>query len=409
MSTRGVPGWLMSFEISDDIGRKGLDGPSNERWGFIAHPPLGASNKRVHYTNTCSQIVGDSMKALRFHASKDLRVEDVDVPKACGPHQVLLKNSYCGICGTDLHEYLHGPIQIPQNPFSKAVLPLILGHEFSGVVLATGSEVQNVRVGDRVSVQPNVIPGGDYYDRRGWSHLSDNLSVVGLSYPWGGMADRCLVYDYNVAKLPPEVSDEQGAMIEPAAVAVNAIENSDLHAGETILITGGGPIGALVGLAASAAGASKIFISEVNGLRRKLLKSWDLFTAIYDPSDQDVPAIVKEQTESGVGVDVAIECVGNEKALATCMDSVRRRGTLVQIGLPTRSTAVDLHKLVTKDLTYRGSWAYKNTAWPRVISMVASGKLPVQKAITGKVKLENAVKQGFDALTDPNSAHLKIG
>ena len=117
---------------------------------------------------------------------------------------------------------------------------------------------------------------------------------------------------------------------------------------------------------------------------------------------------MKEQTESGVGVDVAIECVGNERALATCMDSVRRRGTLVQIGLPTRATAVDLHKLVTKDLTYRGSWAYKNTAWPRVISMVASGKLPVQKAITGRVKLENAVEQGFDALADPNSAHLKI-
>ena len=230
------------------------------------------------------------MKALRFHASKDLRVEDVDGPKACGPHEVLLKNSYCGICGTDLHEYLHGPIQIPQkpHPFSKAVLPLILGHEFSAVVLAAGSEVRNVQIGDRVSVQPNVIPGGDYYDRRGWSHLSDNLSVVGLSYPWGGMADRCLVYDYNVAKLPPEVSDEQGAMIEPAAVAVNAIDNSDLRAGETILITGGGPIGALVALAASAAGASKIFLSEVNGLRRKLLQSWDLFTGIYDPQKWSV-------------------------------------------------------------------------------------------------------------------------
>jgi (R,R)-butanediol dehydrogenase / meso-butanediol dehydrogenase / diacetyl reductase len=131
-------------------------------------------------------------------------------------------------------------------------------------------------------------------------------------------------------------------------------------------------------------------------------------TGIYDPLSQDVAALIKGQTESSVGVDVAIECVGNEKALAVCMDSVRRHGTIVQVGLPTRATAIDLHKLVTKDLTYRGSWAYKNTAWPRVISMVASGKLPVQKAITGKVKLENAVKQGFDALTDPNSAHLKI-
>jgi threonine dehydrogenase-like Zn-dependent dehydrogenase len=133
------------------------------------------------------------MKALRFHGVKYLRVEEVPGPKACGAHQVLVQNSYCGICGTDLHEYLHGPIQIPQKShlFSKSVLPLILGYEFSGVVVETGSEVQDVRVGDRVSIQPNVIPGGDYYGRRGWSHLSDNLSVVGLSYPWGGMAEQC--------------------------------------------------------------------------------------------------------------------------------------------------------------------------------------------------------------------------
>jgi len=339
-----------------------------------------------------------------------LRVDEVAVPESCGPHQVVVKNSWCGICGTDLHAYLHGPIQIPQkpHPFSKAVLPLILGHEFSGVVLEIGSEVRDVKVGDRVSIQPNVIPGGDYYDRRGWSHLSDNLSVVGLSYPWGGFAEQCLVYDYNVAKLPTEVSDEQGAMIEPAAVAVNVIENSDLKAGDSILITGGGPIGALVVLAAAAAGASKIFLSEPNAVRRKFLNAWGVCTGIYDPISQDVPALVKEQTESGVGVDVAVECVGNERALATCIDSVRRRGTVVQVGLPTRSTGIDLHKLVTKDLSYRGSWAYKNTAWPRVISMVASGKLPVEKAITGKVKLEDAVPQGFDALAAADSAHLKI-
>jgi (R,R)-butanediol dehydrogenase / meso-butanediol dehydrogenase / diacetyl reductase len=350
------------------------------------------------------------MKALRFHGVKDLRVDEVAVPKSCGPHQVVVKNSWCGICGTDLHEYLHGPIQIPQkpHPFSKAVLPLILGHEFSGVVLEIGSEVRDVKVGDRVSIQPNVIPGGDYYDRRGWSHLSDNLSVVGLSYPWGGFAEQCLVYDYNVAKLPTEVSDEQGAMIEPAAVAVNVIENSDLKAGDSILITGGGPIGALVVLAAAAAGASKIFLSEPNAVRRKFLNAWGVCTGIYDPISQDVPALVKEQTESGVGVDVAVECVGNERALATCIDAVRRRGTVVQVGLPTRSTGIDLHKLVTKDLSYRGSWAYKNTAWPRVISMVASGKLPVEKAITGKVKLEDAVSRGFDALAAADSAHLKI-
>lgn len=350
------------------------------------------------------------MKALRIHGRKDLRIDDVPPPGACGPRQVLLQNSFCGICGTDLHEYLHGPIQIPQkpHPFSGAVIPLILGHEFSGVVLETGSEVRGVQAGDRVSVQPNVVPGGDYYDRRGLSHLSDGLAVVGLSYPWGGLAERCLVYEDNVAKLPPEVSDEQGAMIEPAAVAVNAIENAGLSAGDTVLITGGGPIGALVALAASAAGASKIFLSEPNAVRRELIAKWGVCTGIYDPLSQDVPVLVRSHTESGVGADVAIECVGNSRALATCMDAVRRRGTVVQIGLPTKPAEIDLHKLVTKDITYRGSWAYKNTAWPRVIDLVASGKLPVEKAITGKIALDAAVEQGFDALAAPDSAHIKI-
>ena len=172
---------------------------------------------------------------------------------------------------------------------------------FPGWSSKSGPRCKTFDPGDRVSIQPNVIPGGDYYDRRGWSHLSDNLSVVGLSYPWGGMAERCLVYDYNVAKLPPEVSDEQGAMIEPAAVAVNAIEHGDLKAGDTILITGGGPIGALVVLAASAAGASKIFLSEPNKVRRELVKSWKVCTGIYDPLSQDVAALVKGRRKAASG------------------------------------------------------------------------------------------------------------
>ncbi len=350
------------------------------------------------------------MKALRIHGRKDLRIDDVPAPGPCDPRQIRLQNSFCGICGTDLHEYLHGPIQVPQkpHPFSRAVVPLILGHEFSGKVLEVGSEVKSVQPGDRVSIQPNVIPGGDYYDRRGLSHLSDGLAVVGLSYPWGGLAEQCVVYEDNVAKLPPEVSDEQGAMIEPAAVAVNAVENSGLKSGDTVLITGGGPIGALVAMAASAAGAAKVFVSEPNPVRRALIDGWQICAGLYDPRSQDVPDLIRSQTEAGVGVDVAIECVGNGRALATCMDAVRRNGTVVQIGLPTQPTEIDLHKLVTKDITYRGSWAYKNTAWPRVIGLVASGKLPVEKSITGKVPLDTAIEQGFDALAAPDSNHVKI-
>jgi (R,R)-butanediol dehydrogenase/meso-butanediol dehydrogenase/diacetyl reductase len=169
-----------------------------------------------------------AMKAVRYYGKEDIRVEEVPRPTAPGPRQIVVRSLVCGICGTDLHEYAAGPIVTPVHPhhFTGAQLPQILGHEFSAEVVETGKEVRRVRKGDRVSIQPLVMPLDDYFSRRGLNHLSPKMGCIGLSWNWGGMGELAVINDYNANKLPDSVTDEQGALIEPAAVALYGVERA---------------------------------------------------------------------------------------------------------------------------------------------------------------------------------------
>ena len=209
---------------------------------------------------------GTDMKAVRYYGKEDIRVEEVAAPTGPGPKQILVKPKACGICGTDLHEYAAGPIVTPihKHQFTGATLPQILGHEFSAEVIEVGADVTRIRKGERVSIQPLVMPLDDYYSRRGLNHLSPRMGCIGLSWAWGGMGEYAIVNDYNANTLPDSVNDEQGALIEPAAVALYGVERANVGGGSTVLITGAGPIGALCTLASAALGASKIFVSEPN-------------------------------------------------------------------------------------------------------------------------------------------------
>src|ERR1700761_3352672 len=245
------------------------------------------------------------MKAIRFYAKEDVRVEDVPAPNSLGDSQVLIKPLTCGICGTDLHEFAGGPIVTPATPhkFTGAALPQILGHEFSAEVIDLGRDVKRVRKGDRISIQPLVMPLDDYFSRRGLNHLSPSMGCIGLSWQWGGMGEYAIVNDYNAIKIPDGVTDEQGALIEPAAVALYGVERAKVGGGSTVLITGGGPIGALSALACRALGASKIFVSEPNPNRRKQIEALGVTTRVVDPRSVNVVEMLREETEEGVGVD----------------------------------------------------------------------------------------------------------
>lgn len=351
------------------------------------------------------------MRAVRFHAARDIRIEEVAPPAgALAPDDVLVAPIMTGICGTDLHEYIAGPIVTPQTPhvFTGATNPQILGHEFSARVQAVGAAVSHVRPGDRISVQPLVMPRGDYYGKRGLYHLSPQMGCIGLSWAWGGMADLAVIKDYNAQPVPDAVTDEQAAMIEPAAVAMYGVDRGGITAGSTVLVSGAGPIGALTVLCAHAAGAATIIVSEPNPNRRRILAGIAPYAVIVDPGAGDLLTVVRDLTEEGVGVDVALECVGLERSLNTCVAAVRRGGRVVQVGLHMKPASIDAMLWALKDITVEATWCYPVQIWPRLARMIAAGSLPVEKVITARIDAADVVAQGFEALLNPSGEHLKI-
>jgi (R,R)-butanediol dehydrogenase/meso-butanediol dehydrogenase/diacetyl reductase len=349
------------------------------------------------------------MQAARFYGAGDIRIEEVPEPDgALGPRQLLVRPRLVGICGTDLHEYLAGPIVTPAkpHPLTGAVLPQILGHEFAADVEAVGTAITHVKPGDRISVMPLAYCSDCFFCRRGLNHLCTRMGCVGLSWDWGGFARLAVVEDYQAWPLPDSLSYEQGALIEPAAVAAYGVSRGGVAAGDTVLVTGAGPIGALSVLAALAAGAATVFLSEPNERRAARVESLGA-TAVLNPREVDVVGEVREAT-GGAGVDVAIECAGNEAALKTCLDGVRTRGTVAQVGLHMRPASFDPMRLAEREISMVGTWAYSVHEWPRITGQVASGAFPVERVVTDRIPLDETVTRGFDVLIDPAGNHIKI-
>jgi (R,R)-butanediol dehydrogenase / meso-butanediol dehydrogenase / diacetyl reductase len=249
------------------------------------------------------------------------------------------------------------------------------------------------------------MKAGDYYVRRNLGQFSPTTGLVGLTWHWGGMGELATVPEQNIVKLPDDVSDEQGALLEPSAVAVNAIDAASVQVGSTVLITG--PIGALSALAARAAGASKIFVYEPNAARRARLAEFDGLS-VHGGSSVDLLGAIEQQTDCGVGVDASIECAGHQGPLDLCVEATKRTGTIAQVGLFVERPKIDMFRICEKGLNLVGCWGNAITLGPRLVAMIASGRFPVEKIITGRVSLQDAVSSGFDALTANDNDHLKV-
>lgn len=348
------------------------------------------------------------MRAARYYGKQDIRVEEVAEPQVREHDDVLVEVLCCGICGTDLHEYAVGPIVTPTtpHPLTGVTLPQILGHEFSARVAAIGAGVRDVRIGDRVSIMPAIVCGRCRYCRGGQGHLCVQFACTGLSAETGGLAEYAVVKEYQVARLPDEVSDLEGAVIEPAAVAAYGVERAGVTGGDVVLVTGAGPIGILTALYAGAVGASTVIISEPNKNRSALAARLGI-GPVVDPATGELDELVGRLTD-GDGVDLAIECSGSTPGLASCVQQTRKRAAIVQTGLHTKPATIDAMALSAKDLTLYGSWCWQLTDWPRIIRMVANGTYSVGKAVTAQIPLDDVVTKGFDALIDPQGDQLKV-
>lgn len=347
-----------------------------------------------------------TMKAARWHAAKDIRVEETSIPTP-KDNQVKIAVKFTGICGSDLHEYLDGPQLIPvDEPYAPNGHQgtTTLGHEFSGVVEEVGKNVKNIKKGDRVTVEPIFRNPESPFITTGEYNLSEPLGFVGLTSN-GGFAKYIVAEDYMVHKMPDSMTFEQGAIVEPAAVATYAIQRSGMKMGDTVLIAGAGPIGLLTVQVAVATGASQIFVSDLSENRLKKAKEVGA-THTFDARDQDIPQKIRKMT--GNGVDIFIDAAGAQASFDTGINSLRNGGTAVLVALFGKKVTHDALNQTLRELTIIGTAAYRNI-FPQVIALISSGKLPVEKLVTSVISLDEIVEKGFEALTnDPSEVKILV-
>lgn len=349
------------------------------------------------------------MKAARYYDRGDIRVDELPEPEVL-PGTVGIDVAWCGICGTDLHEYLEGPIFAPghghTHPISGEGLPVTLGHEFSGVVYAVGEGVDDLEVGQHVVVEPYIIrddvdTGPDSRDY----HLSPDMNFIGLAGRGGGLGEKVVVQRRWVHPIDNSVPLDQAALIEPLSVGYHAVERSGAKAGDVALVGGAGPIGLLTAAVLKAQGVT-VAISELSPLRREKALEAGVADYALDPSQVDVAEEVRKITD-GKGADVAFECSSVQAVLDTLMDALRPTGVLVVVSIWGKRSDFDIHKLVMKEIDMRGTIAYVNSH-PATIELVESGKIDLSPFITGKIGLEGLVDEGFDTLINRNETAVKI-
>ncbi|GEL07771.1 2,3-butanediol dehydrogenase [Salisediminibacterium halotolerans] len=345
------------------------------------------------------------MKAAVWHKAKDLRVEQVDEPSVKGDHDVKVKVSWCGICGSDLHEYAAGPIFIPVNaphPISGDKAPIVMGHEFGGEVTEVGSKVTKVKPGDRVAIEPILAPNenGRYIAEK--YNLTELLGFHGLSGGGGGFSEYTVVGEHMAHKMPDSLADEQAALVEPAAVALHAIRESSLKAGDTAAVFGTGPIGLMVIDALKAAGASTIYAVEISAARKR--KAEQLGAVVIDPSEKD--AVEEIHRLTGGGVDVAFEVTGIPKVLNQTIHSAHRGGEIVVVSIWESEASFQPNDIVIQERTMKGIIAYRNI-YPQVMELMTQGYFSGDDMITARIGIDDVVDKGFEALLNDKS-HVKI-
>jgi len=344
------------------------------------------------------------MKAARWYGVKDIRVEEVAEP-ATGPSDVKVKVAWTGICGSDLHEYLAGPIFVPvgeDHPLSHDQAPITMGHEYSGVVTEVGENVTHVVKGDRVAIEPIFACGDCPACLEGKYNLCDSLGFVGLSGGHGGFAAYSVVPARMVHKMPDALSMEQGALVEPAAVALHAVRMSKIKAGDTAAVFGAGPIGLLVVEALRVAGAAQIHVVEPSDVRRQ--KALDLgATSAIDPTSTDAVAAIRAATG---GVHVAFEVTGVPQVLPQCIDATRHEGQTLIVSIWEKEAAFHPNTVVLKERQLLGTIAYRNV-YPAVMELMTQGYFNADKLVTKRIAIEDIVPEGFEALVAEKS-HVKI-
>ncbi len=334
------------------------------------------------------------MKAAVLYQPGEIKVVEMQEPEP-GAGEVLIRIQACGVCGTDHSLFVGG---------FPATYPVIIGHEFSGVVAAIGPGVKNVSLGDRVTVDPNRVCRRCEYCRMGSEHLCENLSSMGV-HIHGADAEYCVMPESNVYQIPDSVSFEEAAFTEPLACAIHGLELAHVRQGDTVLVLGAGGMGNLITQLASQAGAAQVIVSEPIQFRRgKALENGA--TRVIDPFNQDVDAELRKIRR--IGADVVFEVAGNLKLQAAAVYYARRGGQVVWFGCSPSDGKIEVNPYYINDAELNISGSFNNPfATARAVHMLGSKKVRVDNLISHHISL-NAYPDVFKIFGGPDTLKLMV-
>lgn len=331
------------------------------------------------------------MNAEVLTGIEEFETRERDRPEP-GPDEVVVRIRNVGICGSDVHYWEHGRIGdfVVEDD-------LVLGHESAGEVAAVGEDVTDLDSGTAVTVEPNIPCRRCVYCKRGEYHLCDDLIFMATPPHDGAFVEYVSWPADFIHKLPGNVSTREGALCEPISVCINACRRGDVGVGDTVLVTGCGPIGLITMEVAYAFGADEVVVSDV--VPAKLDRAVDRGAARgVNVAETDLETAVDEFTD-GQGADVVVEASGASPAIASTVDVVRRGGTVVLLGLPEDGEIpIDTIEVITNEIDVHGSFRFRNT-YPEAVSLLEQGVIDVEALIDFTEPLDE-VGTAFEQVRD---------
>ncbi|XP_050722858.1 sorbitol dehydrogenase-like [Eriocheir sinensis] len=324
-----------------------------------------------------------------LHGVKDLRLETHPIPEL-RDDQVLIRMSKVGLCGTDISMVYKG-----RTADLDVTFPTGVGHEASGVVSKCGKDVTHVKPGDRVTIEPGSFCRTCDHCLSGRYNVCDKSSFHASVAMYPGCLARYFVYQGHLTyKLPDSISDEEGAIVEPLAVAVHACRRAGVWAGQSMLVTGAGPIGLLCLVVAKALGATNTLVTDIKESRLELAKKMGADHTLLVGSGTSQSQAKQVHQMMGCEPDVTMECSGSQAGISLAIYATKSRGKVMQVGLSGPEVTVPLVHAGVREVDIMGVFRYLNT-YPIAIDLLAKKLVDVNPLITHRFKFEEFQK-AFD-------------
>lgn len=335
------------------------------------------------------------MKQAVMTQPGQIEFRQVEKP-AITDHEILMQTRRIGVCGSDIHVY-HG-----MHPYTS--YPVVQGHEVSGVVADVGRAVDSVAVGDKVTFTPQVVCGECYPCRNGMYHICEALKVMG--FQTGGAAQEYFVLpEWNVFKLPDELSLDHAALIEPVAVAAHALRRGGDVAGKQVLVLGAGTIGNLVAQVARAFGAAAVMITDISDYKLTKATACGVDFAINTTRDDLNAAILRDLGPARA--DLILECVGVQATATEAVKCARKGTTIVVVGVFGQPPVVDLGLVQDRELSLVGTLMYQKNDYSVAIELVAGGKLHLDELFTHRFPFD-AYLDAYHAIEAAHGEYMKV-